>query len=78
MKRFAQIKFRQIQEADDVLRDRNKRAVFDQGGDPVNQGGQGGGFSGGFPGGIDINDIIGQMFGGGMGGFGGMPGGFSF
>lgn len=26
-------------------------------------------------GGIDISDIIGQMFGGGMGG---MPGGFSF
>lgn len=36
MKRFAQSKFRQIQEADDVLRDRNKRAVYDQGGDPIN------------------------------------------
>ena len=34
-----------------------------------------GGFGGGFGGGIDLDDILGSVFGGGFGGFGGFGGG---
>lgn len=73
MRRFAQIKFRLIQEADGVMRDKTKKMIYDQGGDPVNQtdGGMGGfnmgGMGGGVP--IDISQIFNMMggsFGGGM------------
>ena len=67
----AEKKFKDINEAYAVLSDKNKKAIFDNGGDP--EGGPGmGGFSGG---GIDPSGIF-QMFFGGEGGPGG-AGGFS-
>ena len=66
-------RFRDAQKAYDVLRDDNKRRLYDNFGESAAEGdhGAGGGFpggGGGFPGG----------FPGGMGGFGGFPGGFEF
>ena len=55
--------FQKIQAAYEILSDPQKKQEFDQ---PQHQG-----FPGGFSfntGGVDINDIIGQMFGGGFGG----------
>jgi molecular chaperone DnaJ len=79
----AEEKFKELSEAYDVLSDANKRKTYDQFGHAAfEQGGGGqGGFQGGFGGfggfqqgqGMDINDIFGSFFGGGMdfGSFGG-------
>lgn len=56
-------KFKEIQEAYEVLTDREKRAAYDQYGHAAfEQGGFGGGGFGGF-GGADFGDIFGDMFG---------------
>ena len=72
-------KFKEINEANEVLSDADKRAKYDQFGfagvDPGYGAGQGGGFGGfggfggGFEGNIDLGDIFDNIFGGG--GFGG-------
>lgn len=65
----ADLKFKEVQEAYEVLRDSNKRAQYDQFGDAAFDqnagfGGQAGGFGGGF------DDIFSSFFGGGFGGGG--------
>ncbi|MBO4379058.1 MAG: molecular chaperone DnaJ [Clostridia bacterium] len=67
----AEARFRELNEANEVLSDPDKRARYDQFGfnDPMNGGGSGfdtSGF-GGFGGFGDLGDIFSQMFGGGMG-----------
>ena len=70
-------KFKEAQEAYEVLSDENKRKMYDQYGHAgVNSGPGGaggfGGFGGGFDaGGFDFGDIFDSFFGGSSGGFGG-------
>lgn len=79
----AEKKFAEVTEAYDVLSDEEKRKQYDQFGHNwknfANAGGNpfGGGGGGGFSGGVDLNDILGGMFGGGGAQFGGAAGGGS-
>lgn len=69
----SEVKFKQAKQASEILQDDEKRHLYDTHGMAAFDGSRGG--PGGM-GGVDLDDILAQMFGGGMGGMGGMPPGF--
>jgi DnaJ family protein A protein 2 len=68
----ADVRFKSVQQAYDILSDDDKRHLYDTHGMSAFKG-PGAGGAGGPE--VDLDDILQQMFGMGMGGGGGMPGG---